>query len=114
MGVNKSGGTKIGGSVPSSQPVVQIDPGVHDKNAVVVEVHGRVVLEIWEEHDFLPKNKAVGSIAVADGLLYVMTEQGWKNVGEQLSQPPERTNRRGAIKAQKARKDEGFHQDAKA
>lgn len=72
-------------------------------SSVVIEIDDITIIEAWEDTLAMPETGAIGKLGFAGGIAYIMTREGWVNLGEALSHPEPITDRRGAIKAQKAR-----------
>ena len=120
IGVRNGGGSGANTN-PAAQPVtfaIQPPPptmsasigdntvSIHSPSgmdSIVIEANGRTIIEAWDTKEAMV-DRPVGSFAFADGISYIMTRGGWINLGEALEKPLEMTDRRGAIRAQKARK----------
>ena len=113
------------GSITTAKPTVgsrSIAPAVDgmlsisspaDVGSLVIEANGKTIMEAWDSKEAMVGrdqevgNRPIGALGFADGIAYIMTRGGWVNMGEALEKPLEMTNRRGAIKAQKERKQNG-------
>lgn len=103
--------------IPQGRRSAQLPPGTFNQppdailsisspdgvDSIVIEANSRTIMEAWDTKAAMV-DRPVGSFGFADGLAYIMTRGGWVNLGETLEKPLEMTNRRGAIRAQKARK----------
>jgi hypothetical protein len=74
-----------------------------DDGSIVIECNDKTIIESWDTKEAMV-DRPIGSLGFADGIAYIMTRDGWVNMGIALEKPLEMTDRRGAIKAQKARK----------
>jgi hypothetical protein len=75
-------------------------------DSIVIEANNKTIIEAWDSKEAMV-DRPVGTLGFAAGIAYIMTRDGWVNMGEALERPIEMTNRRGAIRAQKARKQNG-------
>jgi hypothetical protein len=78
-------------------------------DSIVIEANGKTIMEAWDTKEAMvgrdqeAGKRIVGALGFAKGIAYIMTRGGWVNMGEALEKPLEMTDRRGAIRAQKAR-----------
>jgi hypothetical protein len=73
-----------------------------DLDSIVIEANSNTIMEAWDTKEAMV-DRPIGSLGFAAGVAYIMTRDGWVNMGEALERPLEMTDRRGAIRAQKAR-----------
>ncbi len=74
-------------------------------DSIVIEANSTTIMESWDTKEAMV-DRPIGALGFAAGIAYIMTRGGWVNMGEALEKPLEMTDRRGAIKAQKAKKKE--------
>ncbi len=71
-------------------------------DSIVIEANDTAIMEAWDTQEAMV-DRPIGALGFAAGIAYIMTKGGWVNIGEALEEPLEMTDRRGAIRAQKAR-----------
>lgn len=73
--------------------------------APTIDALGHTILEAFPTKEEMPETREVGALGFVEGIAYVMTKEGWQNLGIAMSEPElvEMTDRRGAIAAQKAK-----------
>lgn len=108
--------TNINAKVTITSPLA-LNPGEED--SVVMEAHDDAdpFIEVFKSPEAIPKDGRVGALLFANGIAYIRTRGGIVNLGEALEHAdpifitPEQkmdkqNDRRAAIKAQKAKKNE--------
>ena len=91
------------GAVSPNKPPTDKLLTVTTGDSTVIETIDGTIIETWSSREAMSETGEVGKLGFAGGIAYIMTKQGWVNLGEALSRPEPITDRRGAIKAQKAR-----------